>query len=221
MLRFFVLALLLINGVYFAWTQGFLRTFGLAPTQQSEPQRLAQQIRPEALRLLTTKELRQSEAAPVAAAKPVACLQAGLFDDAQSALLRSALEPALPLGSWSLEAALEPARWLVYMGPYASADAQARKRAELAALNLNLRFEPIGNPALELGLSLGAFDTQAAAALGLKALSQRGVRTARVVQERAEVQGMMLRLPAVDDRLRARLDELQPALAGKHLVPCA
>lgn len=221
MLRFFVLALLLINGVYFAWTQGFLQTFGFAPTQQSEPQRLARQIRPEALRPLTAQELRQLETAPGAASKPGTCLQAGLFDEAQSAQLRSALTPALPPGSWSLEAVQEPGRWIVFMGPYASAEAQAKKRAELAALNLSLRFEPIGNPALELGLSLGGFETQAAAALELKALGRRGVRTARVVQERAEGQGMMLRLPAVDDSLRARLDELQPALAGKRLAPCA
>lgn len=220
MLRFLVLALLLINGVYFAWTQGLLRAFGFAPTQQSEPQRLAQQIRPEVLRLLTAQELRQLEAAPGgAASKPVACLQAGLFDEAQSATLRSALTPALPPGSWSLEAALEPARWIVYMGPFANAEAQARKRAELAALSL--RFEPMSNPALEPGLSLGRFDAPAAATLALNALSRRGVRTARVVQEQAEVRGMMLRVPAADEGLRTRLEELQPALAGKRLEPCA
>ncbi len=47
------------------------------------------------------------------------------------------------------------------------------------------------------------------------------MRTARVVLERAEVRGMMLRLPAVDDGLRNRLDALQPILAGKRLEPCA
>ena len=63
MLRFLVLALALINGVYFAWAQGLLQAYGFAPAQQTEPQRLGQQIKPEALRLLTTQELRQSEAA--------------------------------------------------------------------------------------------------------------------------------------------------------------
>lgn len=221
MLRFLVLALLLINAVYFAWTQGFLQTLGFAPAQQSEPQRLAQQVRPEVLRLLTAQELRQLAPLGGAAAEPVACLQAGLFDEAQSATLRSTLEPALPPGSWSLEAALEPARWIVYMGPYANAEAQAGKRAELAALNLGLRFETISNPALELGLSLGHFDTQAAATQALNALSRRGVRTARVVLERAETRGTMLRLPVVDEGLRTRLEVLQPALAGKRLEPCA
>lgn len=218
MLRFFVLLLLLLNGVYFAWSQGLLQALDFAPAPQTEPQRLGQQIRPEALRLLNAQELSQSEAASRVAARPVECLQAGLFDAAQSALLRRTLESAWPAGAWGLDAAVQPARWLVYMGKYPSAEALAKKRAELAALNL--RFEPLSNPALEGGLSLGVFETQAAAEAALAALSRRGVRTARVLQERAEVRGMMLKVPAADDTLRARLAELKPALAGKVLGPC-
>ncbi len=52
MLRFFVLALILMNGVYFAWSQGLLQAYGFAPAQQTEPERLLQQIRPQALQLL-------------------------------------------------------------------------------------------------------------------------------------------------------------------------
>lgn len=51
MLRTLVLLLLVCNLAYFAWSQGWLRFYGLAPAQQSEPQRLQQQIRPEALQL--------------------------------------------------------------------------------------------------------------------------------------------------------------------------
>lgn len=218
MLRFIVLALVLANSLYFAWSQGLLLSLGFAPVQQTEPQRLGQQIRPEALRLLTAQELSSFEPVSRVAWKPTECLQAGMFDEAQSALLRRTLEAALPAGSWVLDAAVEPARWIVYMGKFASAEALAKKRSELALLNL--RFEPLTNPALELGLSLGGFETQAAANAALEALSQRGVRTARVVQERAEVQGTVLRMAVADDALRARLEALKPALAGKVLSPC-
>lgn len=220
MLRFFVLALLLLNSVYFAWSQGLLQALDWAPVQQTEPQRLAQQIRPEALRLLSVSELREIETAPApkVAAKPTVCLQAGLLDEAQAAALRSTLASTWPNGSWALDLIERPARWIVYMGRYASADARVKKRAELASLNL--QFEPLNNPALEWGLSLGGFETQAAANVELGALSRRGVRTARVVQERAEVRGVMLRLPMVDEALRARLDELKPALAGMSLGSC-
>lgn len=218
MLRLFVLALALLNGVYYAWSQGLFRAYDFAPAQQTEPQRVGQQIRPDAVRLLTAKEVRLSEAAPRVAAKPTECLQAGLFDETQGALLRRTLESALPAGSWALDAVVEPARWIVYLGKYASAEALARKRSQLASLKL--RYEPLTNPDLELGLSLGGFETQAGANAALEAFSRRGVRTARVVQERAEIGGAMLRLPAADEALRARLDALKPALAGKVLSPC-
>jgi hypothetical protein len=218
MLRLIVLALLLLNGLYFAWSHGLLLGLGFAPVQQTEPQRLGQQIRPEALTLLTAQELRQTEAAPRVTATPTVCLQAGLFDAAQSALLRRTLASSLPAGSWVLDAAVAPARWIVYMGKYANAAELAKKRAQLTAMNLKL--EPLNNPALGLGLSLGGFETQAAANEALDVLSRRGVRTARVVQERAEGRGNLLRVPAADETLRARLDELKPALAGQVLIPC-
>ena len=218
MLRFFVLVLVLLNAVYWVWSQGLLQAFDWAPVQQTEPQRLGQQIKPEALRLLTAQEQSLFEAAPRLVTRSSECLQAGLFDEAQIALLRRTLEQALPAGSWVLEAGVEPARWIVYMGKYVNAEALVKKRSELATLNL--RFEPLINPALELGLSLGGYETQTAANVALEALSQRGVRTARVVQERPEVRGMMLRVPAVDDTVRARLDQLKPALADKTLGAC-
>ena len=215
MLRLVALLLLLINGVYFAWSEGKLP--GLGPEQQTEPQRLQQQLKPDALRLLTKRELRQIEST-TALAKPTECLQAGLFSQAQGELLRPVLASALPSDSWTLTPLLEPARWIVYMGKYASAAAMAKKRADLAPLNL--QFETLQNPALKPGLSLGAYETQAAANAALGAFNRRGIRSARVLLERPETPGLMLRLARTDDALRARLDVLKPALGDKVLVPC-
>lgn len=215
MLRLTVLLLLLANGLYFAWSQGLMRSLGLAPVQQTEPQRVEQQIRPEALRLINPDEARRIEAAAV---RPPECLQAGLFDDKQAEALRPSVEALLPAGAWALEGASEPARWIIYMGRYPNGEAVARKRAELRQIGVS--FENMTNPAFEPGLSLGGFTTQAAAQQQLDRLALRGVRTARVVQERAEVRGLLLRLPAVDDVLRPKLDELRPLLAGKPLRSC-
>lgn len=218
MLRFIVLALVLLNGVYFAWSHGHLQGLGFAPTAQTEPQRMAQQVRPQNLRLLTPQELRQATAPPPQAGAPGECLQVGLFDETQSAALRAALAAQWPPGSWQLTETPQPARWIVYMGKFANPAELAKKRLQLAALNL--KFEPLQNPALGPGLSLGGFETQAAATAALEALTQRGVRTARVLQEHAEVQGFTLLLPALDDALKTRLTALTPALAGKRLIPC-
>jgi len=220
MLRLLVLTLLLLNGVYFAWSQGLLAAYGFGPVAQSEPQRLAQQIRPESLKVLTAKEqLVLADAAKQPAPKLAACLQVGVFDEAQSARLRTALAAAqLPEGTWLLEDALTPGRWILYMGKFASTEALAKKRSELA--NLNLKLEPLTNPALQPGLSLGGFDNPAAASALLEALGRRGVRTAQVMQEYPPVRGTLLRVPAADDALRARLDGLKPVLAGKSWVAC-
>lgn len=234
MLRLIVLLLILANGIYFAWSQGLFRAWEFAPAQHTEPQRVAQQLRPENLRILKAGEARGAEtnamvspAAPVpvpalleavVATQPAECYEAGLFDDAQASTLRRTLEARLPAGSWLLESAVEPARWIVYMGKYPNAEALAKKRQELASLNL--KFEPINSASLEPGLSLGGFDTQAAANTALASLTKRGVRTAQVVRERPEVRGTLLRLGAVDTALKPKLDEVRAALSGKLLRLC-
>ena len=216
MLRLFVMLLLLANGAYFAWSRGHLLAWGLGPAQQSEPQRVGQQIRPEALRVAGADEARRIEAT-AGAPRPVECFQAGPFAEATAEPLRQLLA-SWPAGSWSLEAATEPARWIVYMGKYPSLENVSRKRAELR--QLGIFFEPLSNASLEPGLSLGGFSSQSAADAQLERLTERGVRTARVLQERPELRGSLLKLPAVDDGLRSRLDELKPALAPVPLRAC-
>ena len=146
------------------------------------------------------------------------CLQAGIFDEEQAKALRRAAAD-LPADRWELQRTTMPGRWMVYMGKFADADALAKKRAELRELGVS--FDRPGNPSFEPGLSLGRFSTEEAAQRGVTNLAAKGVRSARVVQERADTPGYMLRLPAVDDALRAKLSVLRHALAGKTLRPCS
>jgi len=228
MLRLAVLLLVLANTAYFAWSQAVLAPLGLAPAVQTEPQRLGAQIRPEAMRLLRIDEAEPREgngntasaAAVVASAPPVAeCLQAGLFNEQQTATLRASLEKALPAGSWQLESSVDPARWIVYMGKYSSEDAVAKKRAELR--QRGVPFRAVNNEALAPGLALASFASQPEAENELARVATRGVRTARVVQERAEARGQILKIPAVNAGLRKQLDSLTAQLEGKVLRPCA
>jgi len=217
MLRLIVLLLVLANAGFYAWSHGLLLAWGLGPAQQSEPQRVQQQIRPDAVRVLGADELRTLETQLAQAPRPPECLLSPMLEEATVATLRPMLQ-TWPAGSWSLEPATEPARWIVYMGPYPGVEQVARKRAELRQLGIS--FEAVGNPALEPGLSLGGFPGEAAASQQLAALAERGVRTARVVQERPEQRGQRLTLPAVDDSLRPRVEELKPVLSTKTLRPC-
>ena len=247
MLRLLVLALVLANAGYYAFSHGLLSAYGFAPATQSEPQRLTQQIKPEALRVLTTAEARQIDtptptslptslptsvstsvptlvststaaSTPTVSASAAECLQVGIFNEEQTVVLRDRLISTLPAGSWVLESALEPARWMVYMGKYSNADAVSKKRGELRGLGVS--FEALNNPSLEPGLSLGRFETQAAADTDLARIAKKGVKTAKVIQERAEQRGQRLKLATVNAALRSQLDAIKPQLAGKPFQTC-
>ena len=259
MLRLLVLALALANVGYFLWSQGALAVLGWAPVNQSEPYRLDQQIRPDAIRLLpgtpsapasvasgtapspvladtatatapaasSPSPLPVTSAASIASAAfaaatagaaPSECLQAGVFTDVQANALRTRLQASLPDGRWALNPVVEPARWIIYMGRYADEETVVKKRGELRARGVS--FEAVQNPGLNPGLSLGHFETKLDADRELAKDAERGVRTARVIQERAERRGHRLELPNVDALLKTRLAAFKPLLAGKALTSC-
>ena len=103
-LRWLALLLLLVNGAYFAWGQGYLKPLGLGPASQSEPQRLAQQIHPEAIQRLSAAEFQaiqeQLQEQKKAASQTPVCWQAGPLDARQTAALRQQLTQLLPADSW-------------------------------------------------------------------------------------------------------------------------
>ncbi|CAN7619661.1 SPOR domain-containing protein [Acidovorax sp. LjRoot129] len=244
MLRLAVIVLLLANAGYYAWSQGLLKDWGFAPEEQAEPQRMDQQIRPETLQILrvtpgkASSSLPSSPSSSAAPAGPASadasaissssapstppsadtaeCLQAGVFDERQAEALRTAAA-SLPQGSWVLDPTPVPGRWMLYMGRFEDQEALDRKRAELRARKVD---HDRAGGTLELGLSLGRFTSKDAAERELANLGTKGVRTARVVQERPDTAGFTLRLPSVNDALRPQLDALRTAMAGKTLRTC-
>ena len=219
MLRLLVLLLALANAGYYAWSQGALRDWGWGPGTSAEPQRLQQQIKPDAVRILPASEARPAASSTVAiAAARTECLLAGPIVEAKLAGVKEALVP-WPAGSWNLAPVVQPASWVVYMGKYAGVEQLARKKAELRQRGV-VDFDDIQEPGLQPGISLGRFSSEADATKRLNALAQSGVHSARVVQEHPEVEAQQLTLPAVDDALRPRLEALRPVLEGIKLRPC-
>jgi hypothetical protein len=217
MLRLIVLLLLLANGGFYAWSHGLLLPWGVGPAQQAEPQRLQQQIRPETLHILGPDELRRLETQVAQGPRPAECLASPALDQPQIASLGTVLA-GWPAGSWSFQQVSDPPRWIVYMGKFAGVEQVATKRAELRRLGIS--FEAPLNPELEPGLSLGSYADEPTALAQLGTFAERGVRTARVLQDRPEQRGQRLLLPAVDDSLRPRLEELKGPLGAKALRPC-
>ncbi len=226
MLRALTLALLLANAGYFVWAQGWLAMYGLAPARQSEPERLAMQIRPEAMQLLSAEAARALErnaALPAVAASapamPAQCLEAGPFSEKQAAALARRLQTSLPPGGWVIESPPGAVRWIIYLGRYVSKEALGRRRARLE--QLGVPFEAPASPLLNPGLSLGNFGSKADAETALALLrAERGLRTAKVVVERPEMPSQWLKFPAADAQLKARLESVKPALIDKALQAC-
>ena len=227
MLRLIVLLLILLNAGFYVYAQGYLAALGFAPAVQTEPHRVNQQIRPEAMRVIGLNKAgqlpnasppAQGNANVSASTGPTECLQVGVFNEEQTFVLRERVASVLPQGSWVIENATEPGRWLVYMGKYSNDEAVARKKSELRGLGVV--FEVLGNPALAPGLQLGNFASRADAEQALARIARKGVKTAKIIEDRAEQRGQRLRLAAVDAGLRSQLDGIQSLLAGKAFRPC-
>lgn len=167
----------------------------------------------------------QAPAAPAVRAQTTAgaenrsCWQAGGFTTAQANALRPALALlGLPEGSWELKESRLPARWLVYLGRFDTAEQLERKRAQLR--EMKVEFRSVSTPSLSPGLSLGTYSSEGAAQQALQTAVRSGIRTARVVQERDESVSFGLRLPRVLPAQRDAVAALGPVLAGKALQAC-
>ena len=215
MLRALIVALLLANLAFFAWTRGWLDTVvGVRPTGDREPERMLRQVRPELIRILPASAA--SEVAPVA----LACFEAGPFTDAEISAAEARAQTQLPAGSWVSVKTEQPGTWLVYMGRYASRDAMTRKEDELK--RRKAPYEEIGAPpALAPGLSLGRFEQRAAAVTALEQFTQQGIRTARVVELAPASNRHMLRIEKADAALSTQLVALPADTLGKAFAACA
>jgi hypothetical protein len=217
MLRAFVLLLLVANLVFYAFTQGWLDgVIGARANGDREPERLEHQVRPQWVKVLTPQAV--ADAASAAAAR-LQCLEAGPFDTAELPAAQAALSAALPAGSWVDVKRDAPSVWIVYMGKYTNRDAQKKKEDELA--RAQVAFEVLsGAPELEPGLSLGRFDDRAAADAALVRLTQRGVRSAKVVELAKPAPRHMLRVDKADPELAARVAGLRADALGAGFSAC-
>ncbi|MCU0763241.1 MAG: SPOR domain-containing protein [Hydrogenophaga sp.] len=156
--------------------------------------------------------------APRGSPSDTACWQAGGFTANQADGLRGALSLLdWPAGSWQVEEVRSSGRWVVYMGRF-DEEQMARKKTELR--DIKIEFREVNVPSQGPGLALGTFSTQEAAEQGLQDLTRKGVRTARVAQERPESVSYNLRLPAATPQQRLLVESLGGPLAGRPLRAC-
>lgn len=250
MLKRLLLALLLANGLFLAYTQGWLAFAGLVPQEPRESHRLAEQVEPGKLRILNAQGQ-----APATAAAP----EAGASDvpEPQEAAANGSPPPDVAATPAAAAPAPEPtACWQVSgfsvaqtitvnaamqkLGGVAKgwslnesvlparwivylgkfANNEALQRRRAELRQERIEHREVNVPALQPGLALGTYSSEEAARKALQQAQRDGVRDARVAQERQETRTFTLRLPAVTDSERRQIEGLS-VLADKTLQPCS
>ena len=235
-MRGLLIALVVANLLVLAWS------FDVLPGsrhREREPERLQQQVRPEAVQLITptaASAALQAAAAqrtgPVAAATASAplgasdssatvCLEAGPFAAGEVAAAERGLrELKWPSLEWTPQRSERGGSYIVYQGKYSDETAMARRRDEYRRQQIAAE-EVRNSPDLQPGLQFGRYDNRAAADAVAAQLLQQGVKGARVVTINMPVVVTLLRVERADGALAARLAQLNLPPAGSGFRPCA
>lgn len=209
---FFILVF--ANLAFFGWQAGYL---GPPEVKTGEPERLAQQVNPDKIRLVSADAAKRMEQA---ARARNACVEWGSFpmqdaDRAQSAL--AALNLGDKLNSRKVE---EAAQWWVYMPPQGGKSAADKKTDELKRLGIADYYTITDDGPNKWAISLGVFRTEDAARSYLAAIGAKGVKTARVGERETRVQKTVFQVKQVDDALQAKLTALRKDFPGVDMHPC-
>jgi hypothetical protein len=234
------LLLIAANLAVFGWQRG---AFGVLPDSGREPERVARQIEPERVRVLTpdqVKELRDRAAARAAAAADstaaasndaavdiafdptggATCVEFGDFSEAQAARIRPRLEALVPAQRLQARSVDAPGWFMVYVPPFKTR-AEADRAAALMRDQGVKELVVIGdNSPMRFGIALGSFRDQDLANRHLADLQRRGVKAARVADKPSTVPGTRFVIREVDPFLVAALQALQKEAAPARLLAC-
>lgn len=239
MLKIIFFLLLLANAGLFAFHQGYLEA--VTPGGH-EPERMKNQLHADRIRPIATPAPMPEPASPaspasapqesLASAEPAqsqsaqeafdtACLEIGTFTAAEARRFEAQLA-ALPLaGKPSRMDVAESSSHMVLIpsqGDRAGAD---RKVAELRALGVTDYFvlQDTLDPELRWGVSLGIFRSEDAAKAFLAQVSQKGVRSARLVDYQAPMKKFVFRVNA-DTQARAGIEKLKTLFPNQQMRDC-
>lgn len=216
------LVLLLVNIALFAWQQGL---FGAVIEAGREPQRVARQIAPEKLRVLTPDQLAALRSTVQAASSEApgrpACLEFGDFDESSVERAQARLA-ALALGERLTSRRVDAAGWfIVHLPPQ-----KTRADAERVAQDLRGRgvrdLVVLGESSpLRNGIALGSFRDQELARRYQGDLERRGIEDVRVSERTSATAVTRFEIREVDAVLAQQLADIQKAFPQSQLGACA
>jgi hypothetical protein len=206
-MRIVVILLLLANLALFALTR-------LDSAAGGEALRLAEQVQPDKVKLLTSQQVAALGPTKIASLNDV-CVEWGPLSEAERTRAMTELAP-LGLGPLVTSRRTETGGYSVTLGGFATFALAERRAAELRARGIS------DVSALDLGrgqyaVALGVFRTESAATGRADALAQQGITGTRVVARAAGVQQTTLVFRDPPQLAVAKLRELAPAYAGTEI----
>jgi len=210
MLRTIFFLLVLANLLAFAWTRGY---FGVIADGR-EPQRLANQLAPEMLRVIG------SGASPVDSSQNCR-LVTGVAESEAHQLIAQAKDkhPELRL-VLKLNESPKSSYW-VLMQPLGNRLAADKKSAELKKLNIPDFTLILDEGPDQFAILLGAFNSEHAAGEYLRELAKRGVRSAKVQVRENPLDKAQLEVRGPPELLAKQLAELLHGQAAARTGDCA
>lgn len=234
MLKLIFFLLLLVNGVLFAFHQGYLGSFG---PDGHEPERMNNQLNADKIKLIAAPAPAPASASAPApdivasaaqpdnsneqAAPKIACLQIGAFTVVEARRFEAQLA-SLPLTEKPARLDIsEPSSHMVLIPPQNGKAGADKKVAELRALGVTDYFvlADHSNSELRWGISLGVFKSEEAARAFLSQLGQKGVRSARLAEYKAPMKKIAFRLQA-DGQTRSGIEKLKFAFPNQQVRDC-
>ncbi len=231
------LLLVLVNVALFAWQHG---VFGRFAESGREPERIARQVEPERIRVLSEREVQvlrdraaaQSRAA-AAAAPPAHAASAGIdlsvaqacveFGDFIGPDLARAETALLKLGLGSRQSARTveaPGWYLVYLPPFKTRAEVDRAVADLKQTGVKDLLVLTDGP-LRLGVSLGSFRDPELAKAHVAALAKLGVKNARVSDKPTAVSATRLQLRELDADATQQLGAIAKEFPSQSVRACS
>jgi hypothetical protein len=231
------LLLVLVNVALFAWQHG---VFGRFTESGREPERIARQVEPERIRVLSEREVQvlreraaaQSRAA-AAAAPPLAangaaldlsvaqsCVEFGDFIGPDLSRVETALLK-LGLGSRQSARTVEAPGWyLVFLPPFKTRAEADRAVADLKKSGVKDLLVLTDGP-LRLGVSLGSFRDPELAKAHVASLVKLGVKNARVSDKPTAVSATRLQMRELDAEAAQQLGAIAKEFPSQSVRACS
>jgi len=207
-MRIVFVLLVLANAAMFIYT--WLDRFGTG-----EGVRLAQQVQPEKITLLTPQQVAALGPAKASALADV-CVEWGPLSEGEKMRALAVLEP-LDLARLISQKKVEViANYWVFIAPAANKPAADRRLEELKALGIR-DVALIDSGPQRFAISLGVFRTEEAAQARLAALEAQGVKAAKVGGRAQSVQQTLLVVRDPPAPAVARMKELQGSFPGSEI----